>query len=130
MGWGWATPAICDLDCRWVARSICWSVQLFLCAPVGPFGGWSSCCGYWWAVSDGVVPQRKPGLRPGPVGGQVQDGSALGPDESSGDVDDPAAQRGYAGAGVVGTGQDAGSPQQVVGDRRAQHPGGVGAEAA
>ena len=34
-----------------------------------------------------------------------------------------------AGSGVAVAGQDAGGAQQVVGDRRAQHPGGVGAEA-
>src|SRR6476469_6380953 len=116
MGWGWATPAICDLDCRWVARGICWSVQLFLFVPVGPFGGWSSCCGYWWAVSDGVVPQRKPGLRPGPVGRQVQDGSTLRAGQSGGDVDDPAAQRRSACPGVLVAGEHPGGAQQVVGD--------------
>jgi hypothetical protein len=30
---------------------------------------------------------------------------------------------------VLVSGQDAGSAQQVVGDRRAQDPGGIGAEA-
>ena len=41
-----------------------------------------------------------------------------------------AAQGGAAGDGVAAAGEDAGGAQQVVGDRRAQHPGRVGAEAA
>ena len=45
------------------------------------------------------------------------------------DGDDPAAERRSACPGVLVAGQDAGRAQQVVGDRRAQDPGGIGAEA-
>jgi len=46
------------------------------------------------------------------------------------DVDDPAAQRRSARPGMAFTGEHASGAQQVVGDRSAQHPGGVRAEAA
>lgn len=51
------------------------------------FGEWSV-RGQWWAESDGVVPQGEPGLRPGSVGGPVQDRSTLGSGEAGGYGDD------------------------------------------
>ena len=60
--------------------------------------------------------------------GRCRIGSALRAGQAGGHVDDPAAQRGAACAGVLAAGEDAGGAQQVVGDRRAQDPGGVGAE--
>ena len=60
----------------------------------------------------------------------MQDRSALRAGQSGGDVDDPAAQRRPRARRVLVAGEDAGGAQQVVGDRRAQDPGGVGAEAA
>ncbi len=39
-----------------------------LCAPVGAYSArWSGGGGEWWAVADGVAPQRKPVVSPGPV---------------------------------------------------------------
>ena len=61
--------------------------------------------------------------------GQVQDRSALRAGQSGGDIDDAAPQRRSACAGVLVAGEHAGGAQQVVGDRGAQDPGGVGAEA-
>ena len=60
----------------------------------------------------------------------MQDRSALRAGQAGRDVDDLAAQRRSACSGVLVAGEDAGGAQQVVGDRRAQDPGGVGAEAA
>ncbi|MGY4646335.1 hypothetical protein ACVWWN_000131 [Mycobacterium sp. URHB0021] len=68
-------------------------------------------------------------IYPWPVTGQVQDRSALGSGQPGRDIDDFAAQRRAAGYRVRTPGQDPSSAQQIVSDRRAQHPGGVGAEA-
>ena len=62
------------------------------------------------------------------MGGQVQDGFALRTCQAGGDVDDLSPQGGAPGGGVGAAGQDPGGTQQVVGDRRAQDPGTVGAE--
>ena len=59
----------------------------------------------------------------------MQDGSALGSSQAGGDGDDASPQGGPAGHCVGTTGQHADRAQQVVGDRGAQDPGGVGAEA-
>jgi hypothetical protein len=64
------------------------------------------------------------------MAGQVQDGSSLRAGQAGGNVDDLAAQGGAACDGVGLTGECGGGAQQVVGDRRAQYPGGIGAEAA
>jgi len=50
--------------------------------------------------------------------------------DPGGDGDEVAAQRAGAGAAVVARGESAGRAQQVVGDRRAGQPGGVGGEVA
>ena len=81
-------------------------------------------------VADGVVPQRKPCVCPGPVAGQVQDGLALRAGQAGGNIDDLAPQRRSACPGVLVSGEHAGSAQQVVGNRGAQHPGRVGPEPA
>ena len=48
--------------------------------------------------------------------------------QSSRDVDDACGAASIRGPGVAVSGEHAGGAQQVVGDRRAQHPGGVRAE--
>jgi len=59
-----------DLDCSGCGRGMAAGLSSFSCVlRSGLFGGWSGGCRLWWAVSDGVVPQRKPGLRPGPMAG-------------------------------------------------------------
>jgi hypothetical protein len=63
------------------------------------------------------------------VARQVQDGSSLRAGQANGDVDDLAAHGGAARDGVLFTGQYRGGARQVVDDRRARYPGGVGAEA-
>jgi hypothetical protein len=35
---------------------------------LGLSAGWSGCRGAWWGVSDGIAPQLKPRVCPGPVG--------------------------------------------------------------
>ena len=62
MGRGWAAPVICEGDCRWVGA---W--YLLVCPAFPVCSGWafrrvSRCCAQRWTVSDGVVPQCKPGL--------------------------------------------------------------------
>jgi hypothetical protein len=61
----------------------------------------------------------------GQVGGEVP---AAVPGDPGGDVDEVAAQGGAAGFGVGEAGQGAGGAQQVVADRGAGEPGGVGGE--
>lgn len=58
----------------------------------------------------------------------MQDGSARRSSQSGWHGDDPSSQGRTAGSRVEGSGERAGRAQQVVGDRRAQRPGGVGAE--
>ena len=65
---------------------------------------------------------------PGPVGGQVQDRSALRLGESGGNGDQVSAEGGRAGFGVESAGQAAGGAEQVVADGGADGPGGVGVE--
>ena len=62
MGRGWAAPVICEGDCQWVGA---W--YLLVCPALPVCSGWafrrvSRCCAQRWTVSDGVVPQCKPGL--------------------------------------------------------------------
>src|SRR4029079_7621642 len=99
-----------------------------VCSGSAVSAGWSEGRGGWWAVADGVAPQCEPVIYPGPVAGEVQDGAALGSGQPGGDGDDFASQRGAAGYRVGTSGEDAGGAKQVVGDRCAQHPGGVGPE--
>ena len=100
----------------------------FLSVPGRAVSGGSD--GLWVKVADCVAPQLKPCVCPGPMAGQVQDGSSLGAGQAGGNVDDLAAQGGAARDGVLLTGECGGRAQQVVGDRRTEYPGGVGAEAA
>ena len=69
----------------------------------GCWAGWtgSGCDGWWQAVADDAVPQGEPGLRPGPVLGQVQDGAALRLGETGRHVDQRAAQGRAAGHGLL-----------------------------
>ncbi|GAA0991381.1 hypothetical protein GCM10009555_078590 [Acrocarpospora macrocephala] len=50
------------------------------------------------------------------------------PGQAGGDGDQVAAQRGATSLGMAGTGQAACGAQQIEGDRRAGHPGGVRGE--
>jgi len=86
--------------------------------------------GWWQAVAEDAVPQREPGLRPGPVRWQVQHGPALRFGDPSGHVDQGAAQGRAAGDGLDGAGHRGGGAEQVVADRRTQGPCGVRAEPA
>ena len=78
---------------------------------------------------DDAAPQCKPCISPGPVAGQVQNGSTLRSGQAASDVDDLAAQGGRAGGAVGVSGEHSCSAQQVVGDGGTQHPGRIGAEA-
>jgi hypothetical protein len=90
-------------------------------------GGGQWLCGSGWV--GGV--QCVPGVGPGPVFGEVEHGSALGLGESVGYADEAFAQgRAAAGFSVKAAGQAAGGAQQVVADRRAERPAGVGGEPA
>jgi hypothetical protein len=64
------------------------------------------------------------------MGGKVQKSSALRAGQPGRDVDDAAPKGRAACSSVTVPGQHTGSPHQVVGDRRAQHPGGVRPEPA
>ena len=72
--------------------------------------------------------QAVPGVLPGPVRGQAQGGIALGAGQAGGHGDQVPAQGGAAGAGVEAAGQAARGTEQVVGEGRADRPGGVGIE--
>ncbi len=80
----------------------------------------------WWTGRGGV--QAGEGVCPGPVFGQVQDFAALRPGETGGDTDEVAAQGRASGCGVKDAGEGSGGAQQVVADRGADGPGGVGVE--
>ena len=64
------------------------------------------------------------------MGGKVQKSSALRAGQPGRDVDDAAPMGRAACSSVTVPGQHTGSPHQVVGHRRAQHPGGVRPEPA
>jgi hypothetical protein len=78
----------------------------------------------------GGGPELVPLLGPGPMCGQMQNGSALRPGQSGGHGDEVAAQRRTAGGRVAVSGEGAGGAEQVVRDRRADRPRGVGRELA
>jgi hypothetical protein len=61
--------------------------------------------------------------------GQVQDHAACPGGDARGDVDQPAAQGGDAGAGVNAAGQTAGGAGEVERECRTGQPDGVGGEA-
>jgi len=84
-------------------------------------------CGRW---RRGCGPERRPGFGPGPVLGQMQHGSALRPGDPGGDRDEVSAHARAAGDGVAVADQGPGGAEQVVHDRRADAPGGVGVEPA
>ena len=60
----------------------------------------------------------------------MHDGSSLGSGQSGGDGDDAPSQGRPSRDGVGAASEHTGGAEQVVGDRRAQNPGRVGAEAA
>ena len=91
----------------------------FLSVPGRAVSGGSD--GLWVKVADCVAPQLKPCVCPGPMAGQVQDGSSLGAGQAGGNVDDLAAQGGAARDGVLLIGECGGRAQQVVGAKGGEH---------
>src|SRR6478609_8104242 len=97
---------------------LAWGPAFHLWVPVGP-----GVAGGWWSgrdlngvvVGEDVVPQLVPRGGVGPVGGQVERGSALRAGEPGGHVDQVPAQRGTTGDSHRRAGQGAGSAEQVVG---------------
>jgi hypothetical protein len=68
-----------DLDCGRLAHAVAAGLPSFSCWVFrsGLSADGSGRRGEWRTVADSVAPQRKPMFGPWPVGGQVQDGSAL-----------------------------------------------------